>query len=113
MSIVVIREKADEQSTIRFTIDLIDEAGEPATPNGDLTYTLTDLERHVINDLEDVPLDSDSTVEVVLTGDDLQIGEYGIHRALLVECTYNSDAGTNLSFKKTIRFDIENQPGIV
>lgn len=112
MASVRLSKNADEKSTFAIDVELLDENDDPAVPNNDLVFRLTDENGVVINDLEDVELDSDSSVTIVLTGDDLLIGEFGIHRALTLTCTYNSSLGTNLHYQKTLVFDIDPSPGV-
>lgn len=101
---------ADEESSYVIRLSLYDESVPPelVTPNADLTWTLTDLAApvaNVINSRLNVSLSPTSTPVIVLTGEDLSIGEYGTHRQVLVKCTYASSLGT-LYFKKALNFDI-------
>jgi len=100
---------ADEKSTYVVTAAFTDEDGNAVTPNT-LTWALTDSDGTVINDRDDESISPDTSVDIVLSGDDLQIvdsSDDGV-RILTVEGTYNSDAGSGLPLKESCKFIVDN-----
>lgn len=96
-----------EEGTAIVTASFTDENGAAEIPNaGTLTWTLTDRHGRVINDREDVAIASAASVVVILTGDDLAIGEYGLNRVITFEGLYNSTLGNNLPIKIRGHFSI-------
>jgi len=99
---------AQEEGTYIITAAFTDEGDSAVTPNV-ITWTLTDRDGDVINSREDVSVDTPaSSIDIVLSGDDLAIGTNGISRVLLVEATYDSDAGSDLPLKGQVRFNIDD-----
>jgi hypothetical protein len=108
--ITTLSDEAVEESTFVATATFKDEDGTEITPNS-VTWTLTDEEGTVINSKEDETETPATTVNIVLSGDDLalQSGEgYEGFRKLLVYGTYNSDLGSNLPYKAEARFKVIN-----
>lgn len=66
-----------------------------------------------VNNRQNVPLTPAPVMEVVLSGEDLRLwpNDHGIRR-LLVEVTYNSDAGEGLPVTGEVEFQIEDLVGI-
>jgi len=100
--------RAVEGSTYIVTAAFEDEDENAVTPN-DLTWTLTDRHGNVINDREDEVITPDTSVDIVLTGDDLQVGddERATVLTVTIEGTYDSDAGTDLELKDSTTFPID------
>lgn len=105
---VYLSPNAVEQSTYAITVAFTDEAGNPVTPNAGATWTLTDSNGNVINELEDVGFTEDDTITIVLSGADLTLVDNDKERVLTVQCTYDSDLGNDLSFKQEVRFFIDD-----
>lgn len=103
----VLTTNAIEQSTYIITASFTDEDGSDVTPKT-LTWTLTDEAGNVINSRQDVALTPNTSVEIVLSGDDLVVSTYGTKRIVTVEGTYDSDAGTDLPLRDQVRFTIDN-----
>lgn len=96
-----------EEGTAKVTVSFVDENDDAVAPNaGTLTWTLTDRRGRIINEREDVAITSAASVVVVLSGDDLAIGEYGTNRVITFEGLYNSDIGNNLPIKVRGYFSI-------
>lgn len=103
---------AVEESTAKITVNFTDEANEPAVPSS-ITYTLTDINGTVVNNIEDkifaIPA---SEIVIVLQGDDLQLlaGETGnaVYRILTIEALYSSDIGSDLPLKDSLKFPLKN-----
>jgi len=100
--------RAVEKSTYIVTTVFTNEAGSSVTPLT-VVWTLTDADGTVVNDREAVEETPASTVNIVLTGDDLAIdtGAKTI-RIVTVEATYDSDYGSGLYLKKAAVFNVEN-----
>ena len=104
---------ATEQGTIVVRAAFTDEDGDTVTPASDVLWTLTDTDGTVINSREDEIVSAAAAVNIVLSGDDLQIltaeaSESVVERRILVETTYNSSLGSGLPLKKSGAFLIEN-----
>ena len=89
---------AKEESSYGVTASFTDENGNPATPNaGSITWDWTDEDGNPINNREDQAITSASTINIILSGDDLAIsGSSSARRILTVRWTYNSDLQANL-----------------
>ena len=82
-----------EGSTIVVTAAFTDEDGDSVAPN-ELKYTLK-REGVIVNSKEEISITPSSSVDVVLSGDDLPQGTL----YFIIEGTYDSNAGTDLSLK--------------
>lgn len=96
--------EAVEQSTFVVTVSFTDETGAAVTPNAGLTWTLTDRHGTVINSRSAVSITPGESVEIVLSGNDLDFDGADALRLLTVQGTYNSDAGNNLPLKEEVEF---------
>jgi len=105
---VISNQTPNEGSTARFTLTLLDDAGNLLTPNSDLTWTLTDTFGNVMNGRSSVALAAAETVVIMLTGDDLLIGDAVPRRVLTLRCTYDNDAGSNWKFADEVHFTINH-----
>jgi len=98
--------RANEESTFIITVSFLDEDNSSVTPTA-ITWTLTDKDGNIINSREDVSISTGTSVDVVLTGDDLSLQSTESKKAkrvLTISATYNSDAGTGLSLKDEVTF---------
>jgi len=99
---------ADEESTYLATAAFTDAAGDPVTPNANtIKWTLSDMEGTVINSRNNVVIASATSVDIVLSGDDLalQTGETGtVKRLLTVVAVYDSTEGTDLPLNEETVF---------
>jgi len=101
---------AVEKSTYIVTAVFKDENGDLVIPLT-VTWTLTDEDGTVINEREDAVETPASTVNIVLTGDDLQFissESGGATRVVTVKATYDSTYGSGLHLKKAATFMIED-----
>lgn len=111
-----INTNASEQGTYVITLTFTDETGTSVVPDS-ITWTLMNRNTGtIINSREDVAVTTPAaSVDVVLSGDDLQIltdeNDYG-RRVLLVEAIYDSDAGNNLPLKTEAYFQIDDLAGV-
>lgn len=103
--------EAVEESTLAIVISFTDEDGNAETP-ATANWTLTDDDGDVINSREEVTISSlDTSVTVVLSGDDLalQSGESGSAvRRFVVQGTYNSDLGNGLPMIDSVAFPVRD-----
>lgn len=107
MPTTITTKKAVEGSTFILTASFFDEDEVEVTPNAGMVWTLTNGRGVVVNNREDVDVVEDTSVDIVLQGDDLMI-EDGRYRILTLEGTYNSDLGSNLPLKDQVIFEIHN-----
>ncbi len=87
-----------------------DEDGSEVTPNDDCLWSLKDLSGNVINSRTAVAIAESTSVDIVLSGDDLaaisnQAEDDGI-RVVEITGTYDSDAGSGISLDKSVQFVI-------
>jgi len=97
---------AVEESTYIITAAFTDEAGDAVVP-ATVTWSLTDIDGTAINSRTDVSETPASTVNIVLTGDDLVVSGSRT-RVVTVSATYDSTYGTGLSLKAAATFNLEN-----
>ena len=101
---------AVEKSTIVITVSFTDEDGNAVSP-ATMAWSLVDKDSTVINSRDQVSISNPSSTEdIVLSGDDLAVTESKsrVARWLVLEGTYNSDAGSGLPLKDQCRFYIDN-----
>jgi hypothetical protein len=103
-----LQKRALEESTYVVRIAFYDEEGDAVIPKT-LTWTLTDKVGDVVNSRSDVVVSGlDTSVSVVLSGEDLAISTHpSVDRLILFEGTYDSGLGNDLPFKGAAWFDIE------
>ena len=97
---------AIEESTYLATAAFTDAAGDPVTPDS-VKWTLSDMEGTVINTRLNVPETPATSVDIVMSGDDLalQTGETGtVKRLLTVAAVYDSTEGLNLPLNEEVVF---------
>lgn len=105
--------RASEGSSYVIIADFVEKTSEnrigtPVAPNPGLVWSLRDGYGNVINERENVPLDSAESVTVVLSGDDLALtGDYPETRYITFEGSYNNEFGT-IPFIKQASFQIED-----
>lgn len=109
----IISTKAQEESTYIITCAFTDEDDNAVTPDS-IEWTLTDSSGTVINEREQVEiLVPAASVDIVLSGDDLQIlateaARTEVNRRFIVEAVYDSDASNDLPLKAEMAFVVEN-----
>lgn len=111
---IEITTHAIEKSTFVITAAFTDAAGSAVTPNT-IVYTLTDINGTVINSKSSVSVTPDTSVDIVLSGDDLamQSGESVIaERLLTIEAVYDSTEGTNMPLNAEVHFYIDDLKNI-
>lgn len=102
--------RAIRKSTYIINFIPKDENGDVITPDS-VTYTLMDKHETVINSLEDVVVTPDTSMDVILSGDDLdfQASEKGTYEALrhfTVTAQYDSSLEDNVPLIDTATFYI-------
>lgn len=98
---------AIEESTYIISFTFKDESENLVIPNL-VTWTLSDIDGNIINSREDVSITPATTVNVVLTGDDLSIGSNGIKRIVDLYATYDSMYGSDLKLRSSASFYIKD-----
>jgi hypothetical protein len=101
---------ANEKSTYAINVAFTDEDGDAMTPNS-ISWDLTDTSGTVINSREGEVIAPDTAVDIVLSGDDLEIidtAKNAEERELTVYGTFDSDLGSDLPYKDAIKFDVIN-----
>jgi len=100
-----------EEGSGAITMSFTDEDGAAVTPN-EVKWSLTDNDGTVINSRDQVSETPDTSVTILLSGDDLafQSGETGnnVKRHLVIEATYNSDLGSDIPLKEDGIFYVDN-----
>lgn len=113
MTTTVLGSLITENGSSLIQVAFTDATGTAVTPTS-ATWTLSTSAGEPINNRTDVVIGSLSTsVDIVLSGDDLAIGENGIDRILTVEWVYNSSIGDSLPGKAELYFalaDLVNVP---
>lgn len=110
-----LSDKAVEGSsfTIRATFnEIVDGVKSPIVPNSGLKWSLSEKDGTPVNGKTDQPLTPASTVDIVLTGNDLAVpGNYPKRLYVTVEGTYNGVAGNNLPIIDEASFQVFNLVG--
>jgi hypothetical protein len=88
-------------STGAFTVEFFDEAGEVVVPNS-VSWSLYQ-QKQIVNEREDVSVSPASSIEIVLSGNDLVGGV----QYLVVEGTYDSSAGSDLPLRDWVAFNVK------
>ena len=102
--------KAPEKGTYVINAAFYDEDDNEVVPNS-ASWTLTDRQGNIINGREDVSITGLSTsVDVVLSGDDLKIihGQDEEERFFLVKYSYDSSLGSGLESYDEVSFLVKN-----
>lgn len=87
---------AKRRSTYLVTVGFEDETGAAVTPNT-VTWSLKDIDGNVINSRSAVSETPDTSVNILLSGLDLDCPEYGEKNVILtVTIDYDSANGSNL-----------------
>jgi len=101
---------APEQGTYVINAVFTDEDSASVVPDS-LTWTLTDNRGTVINSRLDVSATPAASVDILLTGADLDIDD-GAERQILIEGTYTSTLGSGLPIKEQAHFWIDDFVGL-
>jgi hypothetical protein len=91
-----------EGSTIVVTASFTDEDGNSVVPN-ELKYTLK-KEGTIVNSKDETSISPSSSVDVVLSGDDLPQGTL----YFIIEGTYDSNAGSDLPLKGWAKIEVSD-----
>lgn len=99
---MAIRPVFNAGGTGALTVTFKDETDNPVTPN-EASWTLK-KDRDVINERQDIVISPlDTSVDIVLSGDDLQGGL----QCLIVEASYDSSLGSDLPLRDWILFEVK------
>lgn len=77
-------------------------------PNSDITWTLCDQNKTVINNKENITLPNDNIIYIILSGEDLCLDGYPARRLVIIEGTYNNLNLSNIPFYEEIEFIVED-----
>jgi len=109
----IIPKSPRQGSSAKVTANFKDSSNGSAVIPASVTYSLLTVDGTIVNDLDAVPISPASSIEIWLTGDDLQIldeaNEYEI-RDILIEATYNNGAAV-VPLKDVGRFTVLNLTG--
>ena len=109
---IEITTEAVEKSTFVIAASFLDEDGAAVVPNADtIKWTLTnETGGTVINSRLLVAETSASTVNIVLTGNDLEIDSDldKVRRLVTVQAEYDSNLGSGLTLKESFYFNVIN-----
>ena len=101
--------QAAENGTYIIDCAFADEDGTAVVPTS-IVWSLMDLSGNVINNRQNVSVVPESSITIVLTGDDLEINESieaGLgRRMVLVEWVYDSTLGSGLPGKDAAFFEV-------
>lgn len=103
---VLLTRKANEESSYVVVVKFFDEAGDLVVPTS-IAWTLTDSAAAVINSRSAVSVTPASTINIVLSGDDLALASSDRKRILYLNAAYNSSYGSGLALRDEIIFEIE------
>lgn len=103
---------ANEESALVVTCVFRDEDSNLVVPDT-ITWTLTTATGDIINGRDAVSVASPaSSIEILLSGDDLQITETGggvaYERRITIEATYTSDLGVGIPLTAEAKFLLSN-----
>jgi hypothetical protein len=98
---------AIEKSTFVITVAFTDSNGVAVIPN-QVLWTLTNQNGDLVNSREDVSVTPASTVNIVVSGDDLAMEGYGSRRILTILAVYDSEYGENLPLRARAVFNIDD-----
>ena len=104
MMSIQLTNKPVERGSAEFVIKFYDTRKKLVEPNDDITWSLYRPDGEIVNSRENIDVTPPAEeISIVLMGDDLPNGEL----ILLVECTFNSDLGSNLPLRKEREFRVE------
>ena len=109
---ISISDKPKENGSAIVTIGPFkDENSDTVTPSS-IRWSLCTPQGSIVNSREHVSVTPpDSTITLLLEGDDLAVGTYGtLKRRILVRALYNSTLGDNIPLIEQAEFEIERTP---
>lgn len=104
-------EKAPELGSYPIRIQVTDSDGDIIIPEN-VTWSLFDKKGNVINNRSSISAIGGNTTNILLQGDDLKIGSFGIDRFFLFEYTYTSSFGSDIPDNEKLIFQIEERRGL-
>lgn len=107
----ILTTAAIEESTYIVTVTATDEDGDAVTFNS-FNWTLRGSDGEVVNSRNGiVPASLESPINIVLSGDDLDLAD-GPERTLILQATYDSTLGNNLPIKDQVLINIKGLAGV-
>ncbi len=112
MALTRLSTEAVEESTLVVIAAFTDEDGNAVVPDS-VAWSLTKNDGTPINGRDQVSITPASTVNIVLSGDDLALetaeqAEESVLRRVLVEAVYDSSYGNNLPLKDSCSIVVRN-----
>ena len=110
----ILPEKVPEESSAKVTAAFKDSSDGSAVTPATVTWSLMDLSGNIINSRTAVSISAASSVEIWLSGDDLQIVDETKpyeKRRILIEATYDNGAAT-VPLKDEGEFAVYNLKGV-
>jgi hypothetical protein len=103
-----LEEHAIERSTFVITASFFDESATPVAATVTGTWKLTDYSGNVINSRSAEAFGPATTLNIVLTDEDLiGVAETPLRR-ITIEGTYDSSLGNDLSLRDQVTFTVDN-----
>jgi len=103
-----LAEEAFESSTYVISVSFYNENEEAITPKT-FQWSLTETDGSIVNGRSDVAETPATTINIVLSGDDLAITDNApTIRLVALEATYDSDLGIDLPLNEDYQFLINN-----
>jgi hypothetical protein len=104
MAIQIVFEKDPvERSSAVVIVSFYDYEPKLVTPKAGLNWSLYRPDGSYVNERQNVAVASDSTVRILLKGDDLPAGNL----IFLIEGTYDSDLGQDIPLREEAEFYVE------
>lgn len=104
-------EKAPELGSYPVRIQVFDSDNDVIIPDT-ANWSLFDKRGTVINSRENIVTTPGTETNILLSGNDLKIGSFGIDRFLLFEYTYTSTFGAGIPDNEKLFFQIEERRGL-
>lgn len=98
--------RAVDRSTYVVTAAFTDAAGDAVVPNS-VTWTLTDVNKAVVNSREDESETPAASLDIVLSGADIDHDD-GALRRVVVDAEYDSTEGSGLPLRGVAEFIIDD-----
>jgi hypothetical protein len=103
---VQLTQSANERSTYILTISFFDELGIAIIPTS-IVWTLTDSDGNVMNSRSSVSIAVPAaSVNIILSGDDLELTGADLRRIVYISAEYNSANGSGLPLREEFNFNI-------
>lgn len=107
-----LKETVNKKGLGIFKVDFFDSGGEPVTPKA-ASYSVYDVGGNIVNSLDRVEItELAPSVNVMLSGEDLNYPGNKNFLYLTIFYTYDSDAGTDLESNEQAKFFLNDVIGV-